>query len=43
MQPDHYVTDAVRQFRKLKDLAERARAQVTDEARAQATRLLEAA
>ncbi len=31
MQPDHYVTDAVRQFRKLKDLAERARAQVTDE------------
>ncbi|MEK6716449.1 MAG: DUF1572 family protein, partial [candidate division NC10 bacterium] len=31
MQPDNYLTEAIRQFRKLKDLAERAIAQVRDE------------
>ena len=31
MQPDNYSTEAIRQFRKLKDLAERAIAQVRDE------------
>ncbi len=29
MQPDHFLADAIRQFRKLKDLTERAIAQVT--------------
>jgi hypothetical protein len=31
MQPDNYLAEAIRQFRKLKDLAERAIAQVRDE------------